>query len=316
MILDVTEYHADVYYNSKTGERIHAPFPDGIVNDVNYDGSIKAFLFLLNTECCVSIDKCRKFLSDLTNGELKISRGMINGLGKEFSLKTKQEQKELFQRIMASPVMHIDCTNTRVNGKNTYVFVTVAPDGEVLYFARHKKGHEGVKGTPPEDYQGILVHDHEKTFYKYGSSHQECLAHVKRYLKDASENEKGKTWSLKMLSLLKEMIHYRNGLSPLEECSKEKVLEFEEKYLEILDTAKTEYEDEPPSDHYKDGFNLYKRLYEYKVDLSQYFRHKKLNFFSLHNCKEIHLLSCKSFIFNSLWCFVTQSTVTSFAIVE
>lgn len=264
MILDVTEYHADVYYNSKTGERIHAPFPDGIVNDVNYDGSIKAFLFLLNTECCVSIDKCRKFLSDLTNGELKISRGMINGLGKEFSLKTKQEQKELFQRIMASPVMHIDCTNTRVNGKNTYVFVTVAPDGEVLYFARHKKGHEGVKGTPPEDYQGILVHNHEKTFYKYGSSHQECLAHVKRYLKDASENEKGKTWSLKMLSLLKEMIHYRNGLSPLEECSKEKVLEFEEKYLEILDTAKTEYEDEPPSDYYKDGFNLYKRLYEYK----------------------------------------------------
>ena len=49
------------------------------------------------------------------------------------------------------------------------------------------------------------------------------------------------------------------------------------------------------------------------LDLSQYFRHKKLKFFSLHNCKEIHLLSCKSFIFNLLWCFVTQSTVTSFA---
>ena len=52
---------------------------------------------------------------------------------------------------------------------------------------------------------------------------------------------------------------------------------------------------------------------QYIMDLSQYFRHKKLKFFSLHNCKEIHLLSCKSFIFNLLWCFVTQSTVTSFA---
>ena len=117
MVLDVTEYRADVYYNSKTGERVHAPFPAGVVNDVNYDGSIKAFLFLLNNECCVSIDKSRKFLSDLTNGKLKISRGMINNLSKEFSRKTADEQKELFLRIIASPVMHIDCTNARVNGK-------------------------------------------------------------------------------------------------------------------------------------------------------------------------------------------------------
>lgn len=263
LVLDVTEYHADVYYNSKTGERIHAQFPDGVVNDVNYDGSIKAFLFLLNNECCVSIDKSQKFLSDLTNGELKISRGMINSLSKEFSIKTANEQKELFHRIMASPVMHIDCTNARSNGKNAYVFVTATPDGEVLYLARHKKGHEGIKGTPAEDYNGIIVQDHEKTFYKYGSAHQECLAHVERYLKDSAENEKNKTWSGKMRSLLKEMIHYRNGLHPGEECSKEKVEEFEKKYLEILNTAKNEYEYEPPSDYYRDGFNLYKRMYEY-----------------------------------------------------
>lgn len=66
--LDVTEYHADVYYNSKTGERIHAEFPAGIVNDVNYDGSIKAFLFLLNNDCGTSIDKSINFLSELTGG--------------------------------------------------------------------------------------------------------------------------------------------------------------------------------------------------------------------------------------------------------
>lgn len=34
MVLDVKEYHADVYYNSQTGERIHAAFPDGIIDDV------------------------------------------------------------------------------------------------------------------------------------------------------------------------------------------------------------------------------------------------------------------------------------------
>lgn len=51
------------------------------------------------------------------------------------------------------------------------------------------KGHEGVKGTVAEDYQGILVHDHDITFYSYGTEHQECLAHVLRYLKDSMDNE-------------------------------------------------------------------------------------------------------------------------------
>lgn len=86
-ILEVTEYHADVYYNSKTGERIHAEFPAGVVDDVNYGGSIKAFLFLLNNECCTSIDKSRKFLSDLTGGRLSLSKGMINKLSREFAKK-------------------------------------------------------------------------------------------------------------------------------------------------------------------------------------------------------------------------------------
>ena len=52
-----------------------------------------------------------------------------------------------------------------------------------------KKGHEGVKGTVTEDYQGILFHDHDLTFYHYGADHQECLAHVLCYLKNSIDNE-------------------------------------------------------------------------------------------------------------------------------
>lgn len=57
-------------------------------------------------------------------------------------------------------------------------------------FCQGQKGHDGIKGTVVEDYQGTLVHDHDVTFYKYGTGHQECLAHVLRYLKDSMDNEK------------------------------------------------------------------------------------------------------------------------------
>ena len=263
LILDVTEYHADVYYNTKTGERIHAAFPAGVVDDVNYDGSIKAFLFLLNNECCTSIDKSRKFLSDLTGGQLNISKGMINKLSKEFAEKSEQDQKTLFADMLLSPIMHTDCTNAKVNGKSAYVFICATPDGKAMYFAREKKGHEGVKGTVTEDYQGILVHDHEKTFFNYGSDHQECLAHVLRYLKDSMDNESERTWNKQMHSLIQEMIHYRNNLPPETDCSVEKIAEFENRYIEILNRAKEEYEYIPPNEYYKEGYNLYLRMKKY-----------------------------------------------------
>lgn len=258
--LTVKEYHADVYYNSKTGERCHAAFPREAKDDVNYDGSIKAFLYLLNNDCCVSIDKSRKFLSDLTDGKLNISKGMVNGLGKEFAEKTKKEQKELFRRLQMSPVMHTDCTNARINGKAAYVIVCVAPNGETLYFSRQKKGHEGIKETVVEDYQGILIHDHESTFYKYGTDHQECLAHILRYLKDSMENEPERTWNKEMRTLIQEMIHYRNSLEAGTECDELKVSKYEERYREILQKAKEEYDYIPASDYYRDGYNLYLRM--------------------------------------------------------
>ncbi len=263
VMLDVVEYEADIYYNSKTGEYYHAPFPEGVVNDVNYDGSIKAFLYLLNNECCVSIDKCSRFLSDLTAGKLKISKGMINSLGKEFAEKTEAEQKELFARIQASPVMHTDFTNARENGKSAQVLVCATPNGEVMYFARQKKGHEGIKGTPVEDYFGILVHDHDMTFYSYGSDHQECLSHILRYLKDSIQNEPDRTWNKEMHKLIQEMIHVVNQKEAGEKCSDDQIAGFEERYQAILAKAKEEYEYEPASEYYMDGYNLYRRMDKY-----------------------------------------------------
>lgn len=260
LVLDVTEYHADVYYNAKTAERIHAAFPPGVVDDVNYDGSIKAFLFLMNNDCCTSIDKSRKFLSDLTGGKLNVSKGMINKLCKEFADKSEQERNAMFGDLLLSPVMHTDCTNAKVNGKSAYVFICAAPDGQAMYFAREKKGHEGVKGTPVEDYQGILVHDHEATFLRYGTDHQECLAHILRYLKDSIANEADRTWNKKMRPLLQEMIHYRNSLEPGTGCDADKVCEYERRYQEILGKAKEEYEYIPPNEYYKEGYNLYLRM--------------------------------------------------------
>ena len=262
--LNVMEYQADTYRNSRTGELYHAQFPDGVVDEVNYGSSVRAFLFLLNNDCCVSIDKCRDFLKNLTGGKLDISKGMISKLSQEFAEKSEPLRKSAASELFLYPVMHTDCTNARVNGQNAYVFVCAAPDGPALYYAREVKGHAGVTGTLIEDYQGILIHDHEKTFYRYGTAHQECLAHVLRYLKGSMENEPERTWNKDMHSLLQEMIHYVNGLESGAARDLEKLLEYETRYDQILERALAEYADVPCTDYYRDGFNLATRLKEYR----------------------------------------------------
>jgi hypothetical protein len=207
-------------------------------------------------------------ISELTNGELGISTGMINGLSKEFSRKTEADQKKAFADMLLSPVMNVDFTSARVNGKNENVFVCAAPP-LTMYFAREHKGHEGIKGTPVEDFLNTLIHDHDLTFYNYGCDHQECLEHVLRYLKDSTDNEPGLTWNHLMRELIREMIHFRNGLKPDEtrnpdEVNPEKVKKFEARFDEILKLAEEEYEYEPPGKYFRDGLNLSKKLRKYR----------------------------------------------------
>lgn len=161
--------------------------------------------------------------------------------------------------------MNADFTNANVNGRNAQVLVLASPlNGAALYIGREKKGHEGIKGTPLADYVGTVVHDHDRTFYSYGTRHQECTQHDCRYLIDSKENEPSLKWNHQMHALFQEMLHYRNGLCEEDELDPAIVAAFETRYDEILDKAEEEYADDPPSKYYREGYNLSVRLREYK----------------------------------------------------
>jgi len=259
--VEVTEYSTLEYRNRITGTRGHAPFPNGVVNDVTYGGNVKALAFLLNNYCNVSIDKTQEMISELSERKIQLSKGMINGLGRIFSAETAEDRKQIFSDLLSSPVMYSDATASRINGKGAAVIVCATPK-EMLYFSREHKGHEGLKETPVEDYQFTLVHDHDKTYYNYGSGHQECLSHVIRYLKDSIENEPYLTWNKDMREFLQTMIHEVKESN--REVSDDKRTEYESRYDELIKNAEEEYKNRPPTKYYRDGYNLFKRMKEYR----------------------------------------------------
>lgn len=273
--ISVRDYVADEYRNRITGSRCHAPFPAGIVNSINYGPSLKAFAFLLNNYYNVSIDKTRQCISDLTNGVVSLSSGTICNLSKEFSAATKEDRDRIFSRLLHSNVLYSDATVSNINGKrNAVILCSNAED--VLFMHSERKGHHGLSMTPIKDFTGTIVHDHDLTYYSYGKHHQECLAHILRYLIGAAENEPDLTWHRQMHELLQEMIHVSKESGRI--LSGKQIHSFEKEYDRILSIAKAEYADHPPACFYPDGFNLYRRLGDYKFSTLYFLRHPEVDY--------------------------------------
>ena len=84
-----------------------------------------------------------------------------------------------------------------------------------------------------------------------------------------------------MRDLVREMIHFRKSLDPEDgrnpdQIDPDRVKEFEARYDRILETAKEEYEYVPPTNYYKNGFNLYKRLFAFKDNHLLFLRNKNV----------------------------------------
>jgi len=162
-----------------------------------------------------------------------------------------------------------------VDGDSKQVLIIASSStGAKMFIARDNKGHKGIAGTPLEGYVGTIVHDHDTTFYSYGLAHQECMQHNIRYLIGSEENEPDRKWNHKMHELIREMLHYRNGLGN-DELDPKTVGDFEKRYDEILLGAQKEYEDDP-GDYYREGYNLYLRLVKYKESELRFLHDKNI----------------------------------------
>ena len=65
-----------------------------------------------------------------------------------------------------------------------------------------------------------------------------------------------------MLAVVYAIIEYRENMKPDEELDPVIVADLGKRFYQALEQGKIDYEENPPSKYYRDGYNLWKRMYE------------------------------------------------------
>ena len=262
-----TEYIAHEYDCTDCGCHQHSDFPEGVVNEANYGNNLKAISSYLVNDCNVSIDNTTNFLWEASGHKVSLSKGSVHNFLSYFNKLAKGELESIASHIAAQPVVGSDSTYTKSGGKRTYVYTYNCLDA-VIFEPSEVKGLTPLLTSPIKDYRGILVHDHDISYYNINSFHAECNVHILRYLKGVMENEPLRTWAVAMYALLlkAKALSDEGRESGKSSLTPEQIAQIKSRYDEVCALAESEYASELtlPKKYQPDGVALYKRLYEYK----------------------------------------------------
>lgn len=247
----------------------HIIYPDTNKNitkyPVTYGKDIKILNCILGQKY-MSLDGIQNFIYNTTNNNLLTSKGSLYSWNKEiYNLLLDTEYKHIQKELMNALVLHVDESPIKINGEQYYLHNISDGKHTLQYVTKHRSQDDIDEFGFLKEYKGIIVHDHYKMYYNYGTDNAECNVHVLRYLNAVSEFT-NHTWSKELHDLLlnmknKKERYIEEGKEYLED---EEYEDFKSKYLEILSKAKEERKKDLSTNAYKkEEINLINRLIKY-----------------------------------------------------
>ena len=223
------------------------PYPN--TPTISYGENIKALTVLLTNNGLIAEGRLSDFFHDISNQLITLSGATIE----KFNYQAAQnvDLEEIKQDLLNGYSLHVDDTTTRCVERLEYgqvtpsvaektsfntAFRTYSNESSTLHRVNPHKDDEGLRRDGVLGvFCGVLVHDHDKKFYKYGQLHATCGAHLSRDLKGLCELF-GVLWADKFRRFYVGLNRYREH--DLEKgrvaCASERLLGFEGEYDALL----------------------------------------------------------------------------------
>lgn len=194
-----TEHRAEIKTCQICGHINKAEFPNGITQPVQYGPRLRAFAVYLNDYQLIPYDRSCELLSDVYG--CNISPATLINAENECYKGLEGFENTVKDALLQSPVVHCDETSTKINGIRHWLHVACTPD-MTYYFTHPKRGSEAMDEMDIlPNYDGVIIHDFWKAYYKYICDHGLCNIHILRELTNISENYE-QEWSEEMADLL------------------------------------------------------------------------------------------------------------------
>lgn len=219
--IQVTEHRIVAKKCAKCGAKNKSGFPEALVQEAQYGNRIKSFGVYLQNYQMIPYARCAELIDDLTGHRLSV--GSLANFQAKMHSGLDAFEREVKKGLLLSPIIHVDETGIRLNGKLDWMHV--ASNELFSFFGYHsKRGSEAMDffDIPPK-YKGTAIHDRFSSYFKYDCGHGLCNAHILRELQFIYESKKSK-WAKDLSNLLVNAHHKQ----------KQGVAFTEKQYLNIL----------------------------------------------------------------------------------
>ena len=222
-----------------------------------YGDNLKTLVNLLSVEGFIAEERLSNFINEISYGAITLSDATIEHFMTEFANQLDRECEVIKTDLLNGSILHVDETGMDVTQKPDYssneavmreskqssftaYIRTHSNERSTLYTVNPQKDAEGCErdGILPQ-YIGIMSHDHETKFYKYGTAHATCGAHLLRDLKGLFELQKI-PWANEMKKLIASMNEHKNNdlIVDKTQCDEEALKSFEKQYDDLLESGR------------------------------------------------------------------------------
>ena len=140
-----------------------------------------------------STDGIVKFISDITNKGITLSKGTLINWNNELSNKLSNEINHIESELLNSYYLNHDESQIKIDSENCNVLCACNDKYVRLWSSKNKsqKAIDEIDFLPR--FKGVIVKDGTELYNKYGCFLSQCISHIQRYLKGIYDfiNHKG-----------------------------------------------------------------------------------------------------------------------------
>lgn len=229
--------------------------------NVQYGNNVKAICIDLMNNLYNSTDGVTRFIEDITNGGMTISKGTLVLWTQEMANGLQQEIENIEKKLLESYYINHDESQIKINSDGYNILCACNKNYTRLWVNKHKS-QEALKeiGFLPK-YLGIIVKDGTELYNPFGILLSQCLSHIQRYLVDFYTKIKHKA-PKKMKEFLSKCNSIRNEKikKKIERFTDEEYNDLIEEYDSIIDEWEQEIRNDTDNFLFNEELCLWTRM--------------------------------------------------------